>query len=279
VFSADGEILVTEGENHTLHVWDGVTGEPRSELLHSSAIEGIEFAPVGHQLASYTDDHIGHLWNTDTGETIAALEGHTDAINGIAFTPDGTILATYSDDHSVRLWSATDGHLLFVLEGHINAVTDVTFASDGQVLASTSGGNLLSPSDNEIRLWDVTTGIQLAELPGDANNIRHTTFSPDGATLVALSANFVKVYGVPTEARPISSVPGIIVPISVNLRAAPSLDAEIIGYVNSGTVLVGGRDETGQFVYLIDYEGWVWSDPTYIDLGSVAIEDLPVIEP
>jgi WD40 repeat protein len=138
---------------------------------------------------------------------------------------------------------------------------------------------LFSQADNTIRLWDVSGGTELAVLPGDSNNIRHTTFSPDGATLLALTGNFVRIYGIPSEARPITSVPGVIVPSSINLRAAPSLDAEITGVVFSGVVLVGGRDETGQFVYLIDQQGWVWSDPTDIDLGSIAIDDLPVIQP
>jgi WD40 repeat protein len=146
------------------------------------------------------------------------------------------------------------------------------------LLVSTSGGSLFSETDNSIRLWDVATGAELAVIPGDANNIRHTTFSPDGTTLVALSGNLAKIYGIPTATRPITSVPGVIVPSSINLRAAPSLDAEITGVVFSGVVLVGGRDETGQFVYLIDQQGWVWSDPTYIDIGSIAVEDLPVVE-
>jgi WD40 repeat protein len=259
-------------------LWDTDSGT-EANLNHEAAVGGVAFSPDGPTLASFSADHLVHLWDVVTGQGRATLQGHTDVINGIHFSPDGQILVSYGNDMTVRLWDAETGNERAVLEGHVSPVVEADFSSDGSVLASTSGGSLLSTGKSEVRLWDTASGLVLAVLPGDADNIRRTAFSPDGSTLVILAANFVKIYGIPTEARPVTSVPGIIVPISVNLRAAPSLDAEIIGIVNSGTVLVGGRDASGRFVYLIEEQGWVWSERTYIDLGSVSVDDLPVIEP
>ena len=44
------------------------------------------------------------LWDMETRETLATLEGHADVVYSVAFAPDGKTLASGSGDGTVKLW-------------------------------------------------------------------------------------------------------------------------------------------------------------------------------
>jgi hypothetical protein len=67
-----------------------------------------------------------------------------------------------------------------------------------------------------------------------------------------------------------------VLPSSINVRSAPSFDAEVIASVPEGRLIVAGRDALGQFLYVAGVNGWVNADPAYVDLGNIALELLPI---
>jgi hypothetical protein len=46
----------------------------------------------------------GRVWDLETGEIVATLEGHTDKIYGVAISADGCRVVTGSFDKTVRVW-------------------------------------------------------------------------------------------------------------------------------------------------------------------------------
>ncbi len=114
------------------------------------------------------------MWDVDSGQQKASLEGYTNGVRSVAFSPDGTTLA--SGGGTVRLWDVDSGQQKASLEGYTNGVRSVAFSPDGTTLAS--GGDT-------IRLWDVDSGQQKASLKGHTNRVRSVAFSPDGTTLAS----------------------------------------------------------------------------------------------
>ncbi|MXV74997.1 T9SS type A sorting domain-containing protein, partial [Candidatus Poribacteria bacterium] len=110
------------------------------------------------------------LWDVETHENIATLEGHRSGISSVAFSPDGTLLASGSYDETVKLWDVETHENIATLEGHRWIVTSVAFSPDGTLLASGS---------DYVKLWDVETKRNIYSKQGSGSYIR-VAFSPDG---------------------------------------------------------------------------------------------------
>ncbi len=218
-FSPDGTTLAIGGQLGTA-LWDMISGQARVIQQSDGGVLNVVFSPDGARLASRREDGMAHVWDTTTGQRIAAfgggflsiafspdgtilaagtddervqlwdittgqmlnsLKGHTSEVLSVAFSPDGTLLASGGDDNIVRLWNAKTGEMIAVLEGHTQEVATLAFSPDGKVLASGS-------YDNTARLWDVSTGKLRTELEGHTGDVRTLVFSPDGAILASASS-------------------------------------------------------------------------------------------
>ena len=131
------------------------------------------------------------LWDVNTGQPRAMLEGHESSVRSISFSPDGSILASGSDN--VKLWDVNTGQLKATLRhgDYGNYVRSVSFSPDGSILAS--GGY------KTVKLWDVNTGQLKATLTGYIFSVTSVSFSPDGSTLASGSdGNTVRLWDVNT---------------------------------------------------------------------------------
>ena len=165
-------------------------------------------------------------------------------------------------------------------------VIDRAVPADGHSISHSllmAGGTLLVTSDSyghaAIDLWQVegSTLTRVQQLPGGDVQI-----SPDGSTFLATIDNdFLAVYGIPSAARPVQQyvLPGKIIPSSVSVRAEPNGDAAVVGTA-SGAVRVLGLSPAGDYVYLPDAEGWIRSDPLYLQLAlDMPVTALQILDP
>lgn len=206
VFSPDGAVIVTAGDDRLIHTWSAETGAPMDVLSgHQAAITALAFAPTGELVSSAGDTALA--WNLKPEwkleRTIGSEEAGsplTDRVNALAFSPDGKTLATGSGEPSrggeIKLWSVADGKLVREFaKVHSDAVFSLEFSPDGQSLAS-------GAADKMARIIDLASGKVARSLEGHTHHILGVSWSADGRTLATAGADgVVKVWDFTTGER------------------------------------------------------------------------------
>jgi len=151
------------------------TGKPMRTLPLPSLVRGLAWNRDGSLLAAACGDYRIHVWNADTGQSQALLEGHQNAVVHVVFNRADLLVST-AWDATMRLWNPWNGELLAVAAV---APGIAQFSSDGQRLACHLGRN-------KVALWNVVTSPVCRTLSGPSANRAgpFVSFSPDGRWLL-----------------------------------------------------------------------------------------------
>ncbi len=148
-------------------------------------IRAISWSPNGKRLVAVHGSNAVSIFDTDSWQVRARLEGDTAApvhsvVHAVAFSPDAKRLVSGSSDHTVTLWDTDTRSLIHAMKGHTDSVFAVAFSPDGKRLASGS-------RDHKVRTWDATTGKPLLVLDEHSLDVMAVAFSPDGKRLATAS--------------------------------------------------------------------------------------------
>lgn len=140
----------------TLEPLDALAVLERTLIAHKALVNSVAVGTDGRMAVSGAGgrdnkEHSIKIWDLETGECLAMLEGHGKRVMSVAITPDRKQIVSGSFDESVRVWDASSGRQLEQLNGHTSYVWSVVALQDN--FRALSGG-----TDRTLRLWDLASG-------------------------------------------------------------------------------------------------------------------------
>jgi WD40 repeat protein len=182
-FSHDGTRVLTASRDHSVHLWDAVSGRTIRNLTdHGGAVTDAAFSLDDTRIFTVSADRVARLWNASSGDLLETYKNLVPAQPPrfvAAMAPDGTRALLAYADRSLRLTDLRSPRVIDNLKGHTGLVTAAAFSSDGLAL-------LTACSDGSARLWSGEDGKLKATLRRHAGALRSVAFSPDGTRLVTV---------------------------------------------------------------------------------------------
>jgi len=113
------------------------TGDSPSKPTGGQGDMSAKFSPDGTKVVSADSNNFVTIWDAETGEEVARLEGHSGTVSSVSFSPDGKKVVSSSVDQTVRIWDVETSSELKVLESS-KPVLNARFGPDFNILTSSS---------------------------------------------------------------------------------------------------------------------------------------------
>jgi WD40 repeat protein len=161
VWSPDGHRTATVGSDHTVGIWDGLTGKPMSHLEgHTDFVRSVSFSPDGDRVLTASDDRTARVWEAKTGKPITTLTGHALGLTDAAFGANGQMVLTGAEDQTARLWDSGSGKQLRIFADHESGLRHVAFEDNGELICTLTARGIE-------RHWSTSDGSLLVEVESE----------------------------------------------------------------------------------------------------------------
>ncbi len=193
-FSADGQMLLTGGDDHSIQAWAVQDGQPLATYAgHTGAVKALALT-VGGKLLSVGADKVAREWSLASEWKLERTLGSGDAnspisdrVNAIDFSVDGQFVASGSGEPSrggeIKIWTVADGKLQKDLaDVHSDSVLGLAFSRDGRHVASAS-------ADKFVKVTDLSTGKVVRTFEGHTHHAMGVAWHPHGRQLVSTGAD------------------------------------------------------------------------------------------
>ncbi len=204
--TADGERIVTRGQDGDAHVWDAWTGEHQRRvdmsrqrgfalspdgrfLLWPVADEAIQFKDADRPNVTHTGSRL-RMMDVAAGTPVERFGGFQGDAHDLFFIASGKTLVTADRgrrDAGVRLWDVATGQVerSFPAEGKPGSrVWRSRLSPDGKVLAVTYQGETRGLHvESYVKLWDVASAKELDGPPPHWFDDEVMAFGPDAETI------------------------------------------------------------------------------------------------
>jgi len=213
VFALAAERGLEAGEEN--RTWLRWLNKPKSRsaclaTLKPSELHYCAYSPNGNLIVTHANRYI-ELWNAETTERLALLQGHEGLIRWVEFSPGGKRLVSgagstkmgykngefYSHGSGdLKVWDVTTRSEMASAAAHTSPTMRSVFSPDGKLIAT-------GAEDGTVKLWDSSDLTELVTLNGHTGSIKSCVFSPDTSRLVTASEDgTLKLWSIDRGARP-----------------------------------------------------------------------------
>jgi cytochrome c553/outer membrane protein assembly factor BamB len=104
-FSADGNRVLSGGDDRTMRLWDAATGKQIQVFSgHEGWVKSVAFSPDGKHVLSGATDATVRWWDVETGKELRQFRKHTESVVAVLFVDEGRATLSVSRDAKVRFW-------------------------------------------------------------------------------------------------------------------------------------------------------------------------------
>lgn len=204
LFSPDGEVVVSVGEDKIIKIWDCSSGQIlRSYHGHTDNINFCKFSSTGNFLLTASSDMTVKLWtfpsfstksgrrhsyglliqNDITDESSKTYNGHKEAVLCCSFSSDNSKIVSGDNAGIALVWNCQTTEILFSLQGHTSSINYSCFSSRKYIATASS--------DHTLKLWNAETGECIKTFNHEKCIVSTCCFSFDEQCLLSSSGRFV----------------------------------------------------------------------------------------
>ena len=177
---ADGGRHMVFNAQGTVHVIDTEANQVLFARTQEASFSAAALSPNGTLLATANEDGSISIYDVDSNDALATLEGHDMLISSLVFTADNTGLVSSDQRGNMKRWDVTTYENIDTRLERTDGsgITAMAVSSDGQYLAVAS-------RDTAITIWDVSSEEIVATLIGHEDAIDTLIFDLDNTRLIS----------------------------------------------------------------------------------------------